>query len=229
MNEHGWPDDGHDPQDQEPADHDPGYAGEPDPMGAHDDGAWDVPPADHDAASPEDNAPHADHGWSAEDDVTSAEHGPFPEGDIPHTEGASSLDDGVPPAEHGGSWPDDGDHRGHDGHENDVPETATVVGADPDAYPDLDVPGDHGPDDLFPQPVDVGPLPEPVDGFPWTDAAVLGDAGPAEPHVDAVDPHDLAGYAGADLPADPDEAWAALRDSADPATSALARWWGRPA
>jgi hypothetical protein len=98
------------------------------------------------------------------------------------------------------------------------------VGADPDAAPDLEQVS------LFPPVVDVGPLPEPVDGFPWIDTGSLGlyHAGPVEPlepvAAEPVPAEDLASYAAEDLPpgADP---WAALADSDDPATSALAKWW----
>jgi hypothetical protein len=111
--------------------------------------------------------------------------------------------------------------------EADVPHPAAVevsdlgpVGADPDAAPD---PGD---DPVFPPAVDVGPLPEPVDGFPWIDTGSLGlvGAGPVDAGAGPVDPRELAEYAAADLPPGVDP-WAALADSDDPATSALARWW----
>ncbi|BAL89368.1 hypothetical protein AMIS_41480 [Actinoplanes missouriensis 431] len=78
-------------------------------------------------------------------------------------------------------------------------------------------------DDLFPPALQVGELPEPVDGFPWIDTATLGtpdDTGFA-PALDPVTPDELAAYAHTSGPAD----WAALADSDDPATSALARWW----
>jgi hypothetical protein len=84
------------------------------------------------------------------------------------------------------------------------------------------------PADVFPPPVDVGDLPEPVDGFPWTDAATLGTPDPiAHDGLDPVDPHELAEYAGTEIPpgADP---WAVLADSDDPATSTLARFWHDP-
>jgi hypothetical protein len=83
------------------------------------------------------------------------------------------------------------------------------------------------PETVFPPPVDVGPLPEPVDGFPWIDTGSLGLVDPATVHtadVDPVDPHELAEYAGEDLPPGVDP-WAALADSEDPATANLARWW----
>jgi len=100
------------------------------------------------------------------------------------------------------------------------------VGADPDAAVDVEQVS------MFPPVVDVGPLPEPVDGFPWIDTGSLGlyhagladhglaDQAPAEP----VAAQDLAAYAAEDLPPGVDP-WAALADSDDPATSALARWW----
>ena len=82
------------------------------------------------------------------------------------------------------------------------------------------------PETVFPPAVDVGPLPEPVDGFPWIDTGSLGLVDPATAHtdVDPVEAHELAAYAATDLPpgADP---WATLADSDDPATAALARWW----
>jgi hypothetical protein len=100
-----------------------------------------------------------------------------------------------------------------------------LVGADPDA---LDAHADPDPVDMFPQVVDVGPLPEPVDGFPWIDTGSLGVVDAAAAGVDHVEvsPHELAAYAGTDVApgADP---WAALADSDDPATSALARWWSQ--
>jgi hypothetical protein len=104
----------------------------------------------------------------------------------------------------------------------DTHEVTSPVGADPDALPDYD-----GADTVFPPTVDVGPLPEPVDGFPWIDTGSLGLVDPAAVHespVDGVDPHELAEYAGTELPPGVDP-WAALADSEDPATSALARWW----
>lgn len=84
---------------------------------------------------------------------------------------------------------------------------------------------DPAPADVFPPPVDVGELPEPVDGFPWTDAATLGTADlTTHDTAQPVDPHELAEYAGTEIPpgADP---WAVLAASDDPATSTLARFW----
>ncbi|GAA2557443.1 hypothetical protein GCM10010435_30290 [Winogradskya consettensis] len=94
------------------------------------------------------------------------------------------------------------------------------IGADPDATAEhLD-----DPVTAFPPLVDVGPLPEPVDGFPWIDTGSLGVVDPVTTPVTPVTATELAAYAAEDLPpgADP---WAALAGSEDPATSALARWW----
>ena len=137
-------------------------------------------------------------------------------------------------------WPDDhhDDEHGaeHVGHHDEVaeqpsevvvdadPHELATVGADPDALPDTD-----DPLGVFPPAVDVGPLPEPVDGYPWIDTGSLGPIDPAAvPAAAAPDPGELAEYAAEDLPpgADP---WAALAGSEDPATSALARFWGSPA
>jgi hypothetical protein len=102
------------------------------------------------------------------------------------------------------------------------------VGADPDAVAE---PG-ADPDPPFPPAVDVGELPEPVDGFPWIDTGTLGVvaadmiAEAAGGPYPAVDPADLAAYAQEDLPPAVDP-WAALAASDDPATSTLARFWAQ--
>ncbi len=111
--------------------------------------------------------------------------------------------------------------------EQETPEAQPVhtsllgpVGADPDAA----APGAEAVS-VFPPLVDVGALPEPVDGFPWIDTGSLGVIDPMPPvAADPVTAQDLAAYAGQELPpaADP---WAALAGAEDPATSALARWW----
>ncbi|GAB2572185.1 hypothetical protein Aab01nite_03540 [Paractinoplanes abujensis] len=113
----------------------------------------------------------------------------------------------------------------------DVPEVHhhEPVNAD-DAVPDeqpaaLDLPADD-PLDVFPPALDVGDLPEPVDGFPWIDTGSLGVV-PAQALTgtpEPVRPEELAEYAGVDLPPAQDP-WAALADAEDPATSSLARWW----
>ena len=130
-------------------------------------------------------------------------------------------DSGYPDAGYHDSGHDDGGHLGYEqphevavspaGTHEDMPELAQPV------------------EDLFPPSVDVGALPEPVDGFPWIDSGSLGladiraalhEAGTVEP----VPPQDLAEYAATDLPPGEDP-WAALADSDDPATAALAKWW----
>lgn len=105
---------------------------------------------------------------------------------------------------------------------------AEHTGGDDDAEPvdPVDTAADHV--EVFPPALDVGELPEPVDGFPWIDTASLGVADPAATveHVEPVRPEELAAYAGETLEpgADP---WSGLTGSDDPATSALARWWSQ--
>ncbi|WP_229074841.1 hypothetical protein [Actinoplanes sp. DH11] len=109
----------------------------------------------------------------------------------------------------------------------DLPGTPELPHFDPPDTPDLpdvaDPPDEVPADDPFPPALELGDLPEPVDGFPWIDTATLGtpDTGGFTPPLDPVTPEELAAYAHTGGPAD----WAALADSDDPATSALARWW----
>ncbi|HET8684257.1 MAG TPA: hypothetical protein VFM54_20635 [Micromonosporaceae bacterium] len=101
-------------------------------------------------------------------------------------------------------------------------------GADPDAAGLADADGWAGPD--FPPMLELAGLPEPVDGPPWGDPAVLGGHPLAEPAgYEAPDPADLSGYAAVDLAEAGGDPWAALLAADDPATSALARWWAPPA
>jgi hypothetical protein len=146
------------------------------------------------------------------------------------------------------------DHWDHDdSFDFDLPHHEDVAGHEPLDdntwdLPDVDVPDVHVPDldlpevdlpdvhdvpdeiaavadGVFPPALDVD-LPEPVDGFPWIDTTTLGAADPAGflPPVETVSPHELAAYAGIEIPdgADP---WTVLAASEDPATAALARWW----
>ncbi|MEE6259992.1 hypothetical protein [Plantactinospora sonchi] len=114
-----------------------------------------------------------------------------------------------------------------DGHELTDP----PVGADPDLGP-YDDPASWPVVD--PTLVDgLGPPPEPVDGFPWTDPDLLGrpedvpSTDPVAVSGPAPDPDELAAYAAERLPADGDP-WSALAASEDPATSNLARFWHQP-
>jgi hypothetical protein len=143
-------------------------------------------------------------------DIESSPHSESPPHSIPEmseTRGAEGT---------GGS--DGWDDPGHDGHPGwDDP--GHVAWDDPEAAA-----ADHV--DVFPPALDVGELPEPVDGFPWIDTGSLGvvDPGPTVEHLDPVRAEELAAYAGEELPPGQDP-WAALAGSDDPATSALARWW----
>jgi hypothetical protein len=104
---------------------------------------------------------------------------------------------------------------------------AETFGSDPDLHN-----SDGWPEPAFPEQLDLAGPPEPVDGFPWSDADTLGGADhslsaafdPAVQHTDPADPADLAGYDTADLPAGEDP-WGALLSSEDPATSSLAGFW----
>ncbi|MEV4705155.1 hypothetical protein [Actinoplanes sp. NPDC049316] len=196
--EHGWPEF-----------HDPGHHDDPGHHGYDDDGGVHAHPDPAD-------------GWH--DDVADAGH-----------DDLAGLDHGAP--EQGWEQPDATGHGMPELH--DVPEAhdaadahAVVdvthghdmgpVGADPDAAAD---PGDVAdPAQVFPPALDVGPLPEPVDGFPWIDTGSLGTVDPVAVHADPVTAADLAGYAAEELPPAEDP-WAHLAQSEDPATSALARWW----
>lgn len=132
----------------------------------------------------------------------------------------------------------DTDHDTPDtGHPGDAHEqhTEPLVGTDPD----LDHGADHADwhdDNPFPPGLDIH-APEPVDGFPWSDPAALGDgAGPDDYAPDyshlvntgdeggPAHAADLAQYDGVEVPPGAD-AWTHLLGSEDPATSSLARWW----
>lgn len=148
--------------------------------------------------------------------------------------GGHDFDGGHDPAESrdAAGWDDHEPGTGHDDAAGsdvvDVTDGHAMgpVGADPDAA------ADFAQVSAFPPAVDVGPLPEPVDGFPWIDTGSLGlyhsgldAAALAEPAgTEPVAAQDLAAYAAEELPPGVDP-WAALAESDDPATSALAKWW----
>ncbi|MEV4533970.1 hypothetical protein AB0J82_09080 [Asanoa sp. NPDC049518] len=108
-----------------------------------------------------------------------------------------------------------------DGDDTPTPLDATgLFGADPDVAA-------YWPTPEFPAALDLGAaLPEPIDGAPWTDPAMLGSLGPADLlPSDVPEPTDLAAYAGLDPGS---SGWETLLGSEDPATAALARFWGPP-
>jgi len=138
--------------------------------------------------------------------------------DLPETHDVPDTHEAAPGWEEHHEIHDPADHAEHQ------EEPHTVVGADPDALPEPDAAEAVT---SFPPLLDVGPLPEPVDGFPWIDTGSLGLIDPAVVQAAAqaqIHPQDLADYAGEELPPGQDP-WAALADSDDPATSALAKWW----
>lgn len=118
--------------------------------------------------------------------------------------------------------PDDADPPGAGEHgPPGAAEYGPPVGADPDAV------GEPGHPPQFPPVLDVGPLPEPVDGFPWIDTASLGAAGPVTADAaagGAPTAQELAAHAAVDLPPGVDP-WTVLQASDDPATAALARFY----
>ncbi|MGH3729409.1 MAG: hypothetical protein ACRDTU_11765 [Micromonosporaceae bacterium] len=106
-----------------------------------------------------------------------------------------------------------------------------TVGTDPDTNPLADNEAWGG--DPFPEALDLEEPPEPVDGMPWSDPALLGDAAdgdgslgdPAGTDAGAPPVSDLYAYDRGQPPADGTDAWGSLADSEDPATSSLARFW----
>ncbi|GLY03035.1 hypothetical protein [Actinoplanes sp. NBRC 101535] len=105
-------------------------------------------------------------------------------------------------------------------HDHDTPDWEEPAEIDTEAVAAVDD------DTMFPAAVDIGELPEPVDGFPWIDTATLGIADPGgfTAPVETVTAQEVAAYAGVDVP-DGADAWTVLAAAEDPATSALARWW----
>lgn len=94
-----------------------------------------------------------------------------------------------------------------------------VIGSDPDAV-DYGEADDYQPQ--FPPELTLDPMPEPVDGQPWSDADLLGDT------ADTTSWNTLNYTPVADdlLAMDAsDSGWDALLASSDPAVSSLARWW----
>jgi hypothetical protein len=127
------------------------------------------------------------------------------------------------------------DHTDHTSEAGDPGDDVAAGGTDVDAETfgtDPDLRGDDGwPEHAFPEELHLDGQPEPVDGFPWSDADVLGGpdhslSAAYDPavHTDPPNPADLAGYDGVDVPdgADP---WSLLLNSDDPATSSLAGFW----
>ncbi|GAA0450942.1 hypothetical protein Aca07nite_55260 [Actinoplanes capillaceus] len=109
---------------------------------------------------------------------------------------------------------------------DDLPDLPELPDVDLPDLPDVPDVVDAVDDAAFPPTLDIGELPEPVDGFPWVDADTLGAADPSgfTPPVEPVTAGELAAYAGVEIPpgADP---WTFLASSEDPATAALAQWW----
>jgi hypothetical protein len=163
---------------------------------------------------------HDDHQFDHDHDLGATPEQPLPE----PPDDAWHLHDDLPDPEHhhDTTWEEEHAHPPH-------PDEALT--AEPVAHetPD-DTPPALEPVEVFPPILDVGPLPEPVDGWPWIDTGSLGlaHAGIVDQamldRMPAQDPAELAEYAAEDLPpgADP---WAHLASSEDPATAALAEYY----
>lgn len=97
------------------------------------------------------------------------------------------------------------------------PAVDVPLGADPDVGEQAYVVAQ------FPPPLVFDGLPEPVDGYPWADADLLSDTVVGAPPVadDVPTVAQVAGYAGSDA-----THWQTLAGDPDPATAALARFWG---
>ena len=204
-----WPPDepgSHDDAGHDAGVHDPGHGDDlgHDPYGTHDPYHGDDQLAGVTGHDP----------YGTGDDALGG-HDPYPadpghEPDLRH-----DADLGDPPGDHTASTVDTpAGEAGVDVH---------VVGVDHDA-----VTGEATDPD-FPPPLDLPDRPEPVDGYPWSDPATLGDIGTVSglPQFDAAAPvDDLLSYAGMDPPGPGVDPWAAMADSDDPAVSSLARWWG---
>ncbi|MEV4622213.1 hypothetical protein AB0J74_26315 [Asanoa sp. NPDC049573] len=200
-------DDGHSGHDMPPDDHDLHHHDDPDPFGSDlpdgldDHGVFGADPPSH-------------------DDLPDLHHEDL--GGYEHDGGFDAPDPFAPDAlvsEHH-DWSAGLDDAGDDSAVHD----SGLFAVDPDvaAYT-----GGVWPVHEFPAALELGDI-SPVDGPPWTDPSTLGTA-PPDPDplpTDVPDVSELASYAGLD-PTSPSAGWDALLGSDDPATSALARFWGR--
>jgi hypothetical protein len=192
---------------------------EPDPHGGHD--GLD-PFRGHDG--PDAFGEHGDHALDHDPGD------PYLHGDLPGDDDLPGHDDVPPDLRH------DADLADTSGHDPTDPAPSMMDAPGPaGAGVDIHLFGvDHdlppgGTDTLdFPPQLDLPERPEPVDGYPWSDADTLGDPGTGAegPGYAGPDAGQLLSYAGMDAPAAGEDLWAALLGSDDPAASALARWWG---
>jgi hypothetical protein len=197
---------------------------------AHHDGGIEEPLGTENATA---NYDEALHDFAHDTDHAGDEHADAAHVDADHPD-AVDPDHDAPDTGHPGASPDDHD-PGADDHAPDdhAPDDhgEALVGTDPD----LDHNADHADwhdDNPFPPGLDIH-APEPVDGFPWSDPAALGDGAVPDDYAHLVNTGDeggpahaadLAQYDGVEVPPGAD-AWTHLLGSEDPATSALARWW----
>lgn len=200
------------------------------------DGPADWPPDGYsegdgaDLGGPDEGAlPDPDLGYDAHDSEGPADGGYGDTGYDVDPDGADSPDEG--------SGLGDGGLGGDAGLSDDAPVgddtyPEAPVGTDPDADPLAD--DEAWRSDPFPEALDLDQPPEPVDGMPWSDPALLGDSGgdgteplgdPATGDAGSPPVNDLYAYDGGEPPTDGTDAWGSLAGSEDPATSSLARFW----
>ncbi len=197
---------------------DHGYEGDHGLAGDHDYSGAELDQPDDDPGAGAGHEPLPDDTFGDQPDDQ-----PFTLGDEP------ASDDGGPHEEAFGAIDGaDATEPTDQGDTTDVGDTADhLVGTDPDVDSGADDPGWH--DTAFPPVLDFEHVPEPVDGYPWSDPDVLGDevsdpAGQLTGGYGSPPVTDLFEYAGLEAPTGGDP-WAQLLGSEDPATGALARWW----
>lgn len=208
------------------------HGGPIDEFGEHDTGADDGYGADQTDTGGLGDHELGDHGYGDEHLDTDG-HDPDLEPDAGSHDGLGleygELSDGdasgaEPADEHGADAFSDVD-------EDDQQAPALDPDPVPGTDPDLDLVGDDpdwAAEDVFPPQLEIGEPPEPVDGFPWSDPAVLGEQHDLFVQDPGAQPGGSAGdlfdYDGQSAP-DGGDPWQQLAGSDDPATSSLARFW----
>ncbi|MFI5907741.1 hypothetical protein [Dactylosporangium sp. NPDC051541] len=199
------------------------------PGASGNDGGGNDGDGDQDAQNHDGTGSHDGTGGDGDSDRGAQIHDDHLGGDQQTGEHADQHDAGDADQQHGG---DLGQHSAEDlgQHEDSGEQHEAGFGTDPDVDASADDPGWH--EVQFPEELHLQDPPAPVDGFPWTDADVLGGPDhslsaafdPAVAGTGAAEPAGLADYEHLEVPAGSD-AWSLLLGSDDPATSSLATYW----